>query len=93
MIKNIFVSYFVIAAFIYMTVSAWTQVITVGGNMIGGEDTTTSKTELVFLFGVVVFITTTALLGVWYMSKKSTPVDEEKVEEIEEALEYMEMLD
>jgi H+/Cl- antiporter ClcA len=92
-IKNIFVSYFVVTAFIYMTVTAWTKVLKVGANSISDDTEGPSKGELLFLAGILVFITGGSLLGVWYLDKNSTQIDHQKVEQIEEALEYMEMLD
>ena len=97
MITDIFVSYFLIAGFIWMSVRAWQQVIKVGGNMIGGngdkEEEANKKLELAFLFVVVACFTIFSLVVVWYLDKRSTTVDEETVEELDEALEFAEMLD
>lgn len=91
MIKNVFVSYFVVAAFIYMTVTAWIQLITVSKRAI--RDRTSATTEMLFLFAVFVAINVMSLLGVWFLHHKSSTDDTSKLEEIEEALAYMEILD
>lgn len=99
MITDIFVSYFLIASFIWMSVIAWQRLIKVTGNVIGGngdkeeKESINTTVELAFLFVVVLFFTIMSLVVAWYLDKKSTTVDEKTFEKIDEALELAEMLD
>lgn len=89
MIKNIFVSWFVVTAFLFMTVTAWVSLVKLGQKKIS-EDTST-KVELVFLAGIFILINVLSIFGVWYFDRISTRNDKVKVEQIEAMLEHLEM--
>ncbi len=94
MITDVFFSYFVVAAFIFMTVTSWQKVIKVAAQIVGGTwgKQDSSIKELAFLFVVVAFLIIVALVVVWHLDKIATPIDKHKVETAEEVLETMEIV-
>ncbi len=90
MLRDIFFAFFVITAFIYMSVTAWQNFISALTKRLSASDETEESNnykELLFLLLICVAITVLSILVTWGAEKSRTEIDVEKMNMVFESLE------